>query len=206
MADTSRRFHRVAQSASEFPFLTGCRLIPSLYLSLYHFVPPRTYAGHVRNSCELRRVCVVQQKAGSHWTPRFCYVYVMENEGTEVEERETESPAGVRTGEKERDRKRKRERERLRVACVVCGLHTYTGCLECTVFRWQKIRVCLKTETCTYRRRVYKKLKLLWVDSVGADKTTRFYLSDFYFERKSSVSGLVAQVSFIERLKRDTRL
>lgn len=74
---------------------------------------------------------------------------MIENEGMEVEERETESPAGVRTGEGE-GRKRERKRERLRVACIVCGLHTYTGCLErtrCLSIR-QKIRVSLKTATC----------------------------------------------------------
>jgi len=70
-------FSRVVVSSLS-PFLL-------LSLSLSHFVPPCTYAGHVRNSCELRLVCVVQQKAGSHWTPRFYYVYVMENEGMEVD-------------------------------------------------------------------------------------------------------------------------
>lgn len=82
----------------------------------------------------------------------------MENEGTEVEERETESPAGVRTGEKERDRKRKRERE---TSCGVrCVRPTYIYGVSRVYCLSMAEDPRLKTETCAYRRRVYRSLKV----------------------------------------------
>lgn len=105
----------MAQSGSEFSFLTGCRLAPSpLSLSSsvsYH--PVRMYAGHVRNSFEHTDVCAFYNRKP---VPTEHPVYVMENEGSEKEKKDGEPRRGENRG------------ERLRIACVVRGLHTYTGC------------------------------------------------------------------------------
>lgn len=108
-------------------FTSWHSLIPNLLFSRgsllptisYH--PVRMYAGHVRNSCKQRCVCVVQREkpvptehSVTTWWTRV------------LEERESSPLKGWERGE--------RERETLRGVPCVRGLHTYIGCLRYTIF------------------------------------------------------------------------